>query len=108
MKSTWPSSVRTSSIVAILAILLWMGTGFYTLLAVFEYGVPMARESTIPELGALEFAVGWTAWMTCTCRLLQYCLYIRTRWSFTLLMAGQLGLGPGILVLVVLIDLCFG
>ncbi|MES2596533.1 MAG: hypothetical protein V4662_14405 [Verrucomicrobiota bacterium] len=74
------------------AIALWMVVGGYLPIVLIEHAIPLAVRAGGPYIVGLEFAVGYAAVMTGACRLVQFFLVKCSRWSFTRLMLGQLGI----------------
>ena len=72
-------------------ILIWMVVGA-SVPVVADHAIHRAVQAGGPYIVGLEFAVGYAAVMTGACRLVQFFLVKRSRWSFTRLILGQLGI----------------
>ena len=71
---------------------LWMIVGGCLPTVLVEHAAPMVLQSSVPHLIGLMFAVSYSALMTGTCRLVQFFLMKRSRWGFTRLIVGQMGI----------------
>lgn len=73
-------------------IALWIVVGGYLPIMLLEHAIPTAVRAGSPYIVGLEYSVGYAVVMTTACRLVQFFLVKRTRWSLTRLMLGQLGI----------------